>query len=132
MKECADDKELLQIRQCVTILTFDTIRLLNQFGLQHPEVLKVYRVLNRSIMYQEKILNAKLWLHEATEKNQNKIPNNQDELKQYITELRSRLVMIADIYGFNSPKTLLYSQYLDQFIVRFIKEKVEKPPNEHA
>lgn len=75
MKECADNKELLQIRQCVTVLTFETIKTLNQFGIQHPEVLRVYRVLNQAIMYQQKILNLSLWFHEAAEISKN-IPYN--------------------------------------------------------
>lgn len=31
--------------------------------------------------------------------------------------------MIADKYGYRSSKTLLYSQYLDQFIVAFHKKE---------
>lgn len=49
-----------------------------------------------------------------------------DELERGIKQLRKEMIQAAEATGLNSPKTIYYSQKLDQFITIYQKIPIKK------
>lgn len=118
-----ENEEILQISNHIKHLRTEANKILAEFGLRHPKTLEISRLLNMAIVHYQKkrVACFEAWLRDATGETPVNIPTHQDELSQYMNELRRRLVMITGFYGHRSSKSLLYSQYLDIFITKYQK-----------